>query len=210
MKKTSKDLPVVAAFDFDGTLTYRDTLLPFLIFVCGWILSMIKFATLAPTLMSYGLGKLSRQEAKECVITTFFQGMNIDELRRHGEVFAQKRLNSLLKPEGIRRVQWHKEQGHRCVLISASIDVYLDSWAKSVGFDDLLASRLATTHDDRITGKLLGENCRGAEKTKRLDELLGPRENYILYAYGDSRGDQELLAYADRAFFRKMPILNRS
>ena len=203
------DKPLVAAFDFDGTITYRDTALPFVVFVAGWISSIWKFMTLIPAVIAYILGALSRQEMKERVFTRFFSGMAIDELKSLGTQFAKKRLGVKLKPEAMRRIEWHKKQGHRLVLVSASLDVYLVPWATLAGFDDILSSSLEVDEEGKVTGKLQGLNCRGLEKTRRLEALLGPRKNYELYAYGDSRGDRELLAYADQAFFRKMPVLEK-
>ena len=146
---------------------------------------------------------------KERAITRFFSGMTIDELKSYGAQFAKKRLGVKLKPEAIRRIEWHKKQGHRLILVSASLDVYLVPWATLAGFDDILTSRLEVDKEGKITGKLQGLNCRREEKTRRLEALLGPRESYELYAYGDSRGDRELLAYADHSFFRKMPVMEK-
>ena len=78
-------------------------------------------------------------------------------------------------------------------------------WALKTGFDDVIASHLETREDGRITGNLLGENCFGIEKVRRLEALLGPKSGYTLYAYGDSRGDRELLSSADYAYYRKIP-----
>jgi HAD superfamily hydrolase (TIGR01490 family) len=103
----------------------------------------------------------------------------------------------------MQRFAWHKQQGHRCVIVSASLELYLRPWATAAGFNDVLGSRLEALDDGRTSGKLLGENCFGPEKMRRLETLLGPREGYTLYAYGDSRGDKELLSAADFAFYKK-------
>jgi HAD superfamily phosphoserine phosphatase-like hydrolase len=86
--------------------------------------------------------------------------------------------------------------------VSASIDLYLRPWAERYGFEEILASTLEVDSKGNVTGKLKGKNCCGVEKTKRLTNYLGPKETYQLYAYGDSLGDQELLALADYPFYR--------
>ncbi len=101
------------------------------------------------------------------------------------------------------RLHWHQRQGHRCVLVSASMDIYLKPWAAAAGFDDVVCSTLEF-HDGRVTGRLAGGNCYGDEKARRLAQLLG-EQDYTLYAYGDSRGDKELLAMADYGYYRWMP-----
>ncbi len=107
-----------------------------------------------------------------------------------------------IKPQAMERLHWHKQQGHDCILVSASLELYLVPWAKRHGFQDILASRLEIDQKGRVTGQLIGKNCWGAEKRRRLIELLGPQKYYQLYAYGDSRGDQELLEIADYPFYR--------
>jgi len=99
------------------------------------------------------------------------------------------------------RLQWHLEQGHRCIIVSASIDIYLEPWAESFGVHDVICSRLASPNGF-VTGKLMGANCWGPEKVRRLEEEFGNLEDYNLFAYGDSRGDRELLAAADHPFYR--------
>lgn len=197
--------PVVAAFDFDGTLTRRDTLLPFLLHTLGTARVAHHALMLLPTLAGYGLGLIRNDVAKQRVLTRCLNGMEDTVLRRTGERYAERVLPGLLRQEALQRLHWHKQRSHRCVVISASLDIYVRPWAIKAGFDDVLATRLEAQGDRRVTGKLSGANCYGIEKVRRLEALLGAREGYILYAYGDSRGDRELLESADYAYYRKIP-----
>jgi len=197
--------PIVAAFDFDGTLTHRDTLLPFLLYVSGWQAFIFRMFLLTPTLAGYGLGFIRNDIAKERVLTNFLSGMDIAALQNKAKLFAEQKLPGLLRTGTMKRLHWHKQQGHRCVVISASLDMYVRHWALKNYFDDVIATHLETLADGSITGKLSGENCFGIEKVRRLEALLGPRDGYTLYAYGDSRGDKELLSCANYAFYRRIP-----
>lgn len=205
MNTAHGEKPVVAAFDFDGTLTYRDTLFPFLMHSAGPARFAGHVLGLIPTLAGYGLGVIPNDIAKQRVLARFFAGTHIDTLRDKAEHFAEHELPGLIRPEAARRFDWHKQQGHRCIVISASLELYVRHWAQQAGFDDVLASRLETMADGRVTGNLMGKNCFGAEKVRRLEELLGARSGYTLYAYGDSRGDKELLSCADHAYFQTIP-----
>ncbi|MEJ1959737.1 MAG: HAD-IB family phosphatase [Nitrosomonadales bacterium] len=89
------------------------------------------------------------------------------------------------------------------MIISASLELYVQPWGTSAGFDDVIATKLEMAGDGCTTGKLSGANCFGIEKIRRLEALLGTREGYTLYAYGDSRGDRELLSSADYAYYKK-------
>ena len=197
--------PVVAAFDFDGTLTRRETLLPFLLHMLGATAVARHALVLSPTLVAYRLGLIRNDVAKERVFVQCLAGKRMDELQEAGERFAAHVLPGLLRQEAMQRLEWHRQQGHRCVVTSASLDIYVRPWAVKAGFDDVIATHLETHGDGRTTGKLSGGNCFGIEKVRRLEALLGAREDYSLYAYGDSRGDRELLSSADYAYYRQIP-----
>jgi phosphatidylglycerophosphatase C len=194
----------VAAFDFDGTLTTCDSLVPFIRYCYGSWSALCKSITLLPTCLLFACGLRSRQQVKEACLSRYFQGVPYEQVCRWGAAFASEALHTYLRPAMLQRLEWHQSQGHACVLISANVDVYLHAWAQSAGFDAVLCSALASDVQGRITGKLIGSNCWGPEKTRRLWELMEgrPRHSYTLYAYGDSRGDQELLAAADHAYYR--------
>ena len=197
--------PVVAAFDFDGTLTRRETLLPFLLHMLGAVAVARHALMLSPTLAGYGLGLIRNDVAKERVFVRCLAGMRTVELQQEAERFAALILPRLLRHEPLQRLDWHKRQGHRCVVISASLELYVRPWAIKAGFDDVIATRLETRENGHVTGKLSGANCYGIEKVRRLEALLGVRDGYSLYAYGDSRGDKELLSSADYPYYRKIP-----
>jgi len=195
--------PVVAAFDFDGTLTRRDTLFPFLLHVAGPFKFSYKILLLVITLAGYALGLIRNDQAKIKVLTSFLANMEMDALQQYAQQFADQKLPLLLRSEAMQRLEWHRNQGHRCVVVSASLEIYLRPWASKAGFNDIVGSRLETRADGRTTGNLLGENCFGPEKLRRLEALLGSPDGYTLYAYGDSRGDKELLSAADYPFYKK-------
>jgi len=201
-----KEKQVIAAFDFDGTMTKKDTLLPFLFFAAGKRATLRKLFKLTPYFIGFCLKIVSRQKTKEKVLQKFFAGMPSSQLCELGEAFSTSdALKKLILPSAIKRLEWHRRQKHTCILISASINAYLDPWAKMMGFNELICSNLEIDSYGIVTGKIEGKNCWGPEKERRLERLAGPRNNYTLYAYGDSRGDQELLALADHPFYSTMP-----
>lgn len=201
----SAQQPVVAAFDFDGTLTYRDTLIPFLYYYAGPLAFIRDIARSAPTLTAYGLRLMKNDVAKERVLKKFLAGAPLATLQRQGQVFARDRLPGLLRPSALRRLQWHQKLGHQIVIISASLDLYVKPWAAALGVDHVLCTSLDVDDSGQVSGRLGTANCYGPEKLRRLREALGDTSEYLLYAYGDSRGDRELLASADYSFYRSMP-----
>ncbi len=193
---------VVAAFDFDGTITYHDSFIPFLWYISRKERFIRESISLLPKLLLFKLGRMSNVTAKEVFITAFLKGKRIEELRIVGQKFAQNVIPRFIRHEMLTRIAWHKKQGHICVLISASFDFYLTIWAKENGFDMVLASQLEVDQEGKVTGRLLGCNCYGAEKVRRLNEWLGTRGMDYLYVYGDSRGDRELLDRANEKYFQ--------
>ena len=194
---------IVAAFDFDGTLTYFDSMLPFLHAVVGTGRFVYHLGRALPTFVAYGSGRLANDVAKERVLMRFLGRRPMAELEAAAQRFARHGIPRLLRRRAMDRFRWHRDQGHRCVLVSASLALYLEPWARAEGFSDVVATRLEVSADGTVTGRFAGGNCYGCEKTRRLDALLGARQNYRLYAYGDSSGDRELLAHADHAYFRR-------
>ena len=112
-------------------------------------------------------------------------------MRKIGQEYA-KAIEAWYRPGALEQIRWHREQGHRLVMVSASLDLYLEPVAVALGFDNLLCTRLSTNHLV-FDGHLAGPNCRRTEKVRLLESLLGPLQGYEIYAYGDSDGDTEML-----------------
>jgi len=194
---------IVAAFDFDKTITTHDTLLPFLLHLHPFHHKSIRLIKLFPTLLLYKMGMMENHDAKENLLKAFLKNHAYNHLEEQAEIFAQSRLPSFVKTDALERVRWHQKEGHQCILISAGLELYLKPWADTIGLD-VSATRLQV-QEGRVSGKIEGKNCYGQEKVNRLLDRFGPKSGFELYAYGDSLGDKELLAIADHAFYRKIP-----
>ncbi|HEX2063527.1 MAG TPA: HAD-IB family hydrolase [Acidimicrobiales bacterium] len=186
----------VVAFDLDGTLTRRDTLLPFLRRACGG--TRTSRAVLAQSLLvlRYLGGGGVRDRLKVGLLGQLLRGLELAALEESAEAFADLVTGSRLRPLVRERLDWHRDQGHELVIVSASPELYVAPIGRRLGFGAVLGTRLECDADGRLTGRLVGRNCRGREKVARLREWLGP-EAAFLYAYGDSAGDKELLEAAD-------------
>lgn len=194
--------PIIAAFDFDGTLTDRDTLLPFLYYVSGRKKTIKALLELTPEFFCYLVGSVSRQKVKEQILSKVIGLESQKAMQKKGTEFAEKIIPTLLKPGMLKRLLWHQSQGHHCILISAAVDLYIQPWGQIMGFQTIISSHCEVNTQGQLTGNLIGLNCWGKEKVRRLTEIIGPRDRYELYVYGDSLGDTELLEMADHAFYR--------
>jgi phosphatidylglycerophosphatase C len=180
----------VAAFDVDHTLTTRDVFLPFVRDVVGVPAFTRAMARMAAVAVRSGV---DRNEMKATVVAAL-AGQDEAAIRAAGERHAEQLHRRWLRPHVVARVESHRACGHSVVLVSASLDAYLEPFAALVGADAVLCTRLEVL-DGRVTGRLAGANCRGDEKVARLAGVRASAST--LWAYGDSRDDEAMLRVAD-------------
>lgn len=191
----------VAAFDFDGTITTTDSLRDFVRQTVGDARFALAVLRALPWLAGLKLGLCDRAQAKARFLGAAMGEVSRDELQRAARRYAGAELRALVRPEMVERIRAHQRLGHTLVLVSASPALYLAHWAADMGFDAVLATELAFP-DGRFRGQLASPNCWGPEKVRRLQQWLGDDRPARLFAYGDSRGDQEMLALADHRWLR--------
>lgn len=187
----------VYAFDFDGTLTTKDTLLEFIRFAKGTTSFWLGFLRYAHLLVLMKLGMCPNWKAKQKVFAHFFAGMTIEDFDAICQEFAASSRH-LLRPKGIEAINQAISEGSDVLIISASIDNWVQPFFPQV---KVLGTQVEVV-DGKLTGRFLTKNCYGEEKVNRLKALYPNRQDYHLTAFGDSRGDKELLAYADESHFK--------
>jgi len=193
---------VIAAFDFDCTLSPRDNFVPFLRRIAGTAATAAAFANGAIRLATRGREHWSRNDMKAELLEQLMGGRDAADLDDTARAFAADVAARHLRAEALERADWHRTQGHRLVIVSASLAVYLRPIAEHLRFDAVLATELEVGDDGRLSGRMDGENVRGPEKARRLDAWIArecPGPAPFVWAYGDSSGDKELWARADRA-----------
>ena len=190
--------PTVAAFDVDGTLTTRNCVTPFLRRTAGE--RLVGVLARHPVALTQALARQDRDRLKELACEAL-RGIDAAALDRSGEAFARTVHAGWLRDDTVARLRRHRELGHHVLLASASFEAYLGPLARLLGAAGLVCTRLEADPDGRLTGRLDGANCRGPEKARRVREWLEAEglAGSELWAYGDSKGDAELLALADHA-----------
>lgn len=188
--------PVVCAFDFDGTLTTRDSLLVFIRYARGTWRMAFGFALFSPLLVLMKLHLLANWRVKQWLFSWFFRGMDAERFDKICKAFARDN-QQLLRNDTLKQMDEYIAQGHRVVVVSASIDNWVAPFFASRNVE--VVGTQIDVKADKLTGRFLTPNCYGAEKVRRLLALYPDKTAYTLIAYGDSRGDRELLALADEA-----------
>ncbi len=191
----------LALFDFDGTLTTRDTLIEFLKFYVGPVRFYLGMALLSPVLVAYKLKLIKNWVAKELVITYFLKGEDINTFLAKGKAFSLEVIPEILRNEAIDRLEWHRSQNHRIIVVSASAAAWIAPWAEAQEIE--LISTILKLKEGRLTGKIKGRNCFGPEKRVRILEIIDPDDYERIYAYGDSSGDKQMLEMATDPFYRR-------
>jgi HAD superfamily hydrolase (TIGR01490 family) len=190
----------IAFFDFDGTITKKDTLLEFIKFTKGSFGFYLGFLLNLPYLIAYKLKIISNQSAKEKVLRFFFHGIAIVEFNRRCQEFAEQVVPKLVRTKALDEIERLKAIDIKVVVVSASPENWIEQWTKRLGLE-LIASRLEVS-GGKVTGKILGKNCHGDEKVVRIKELYDLTNYNNIAAYGDSGGDKPMLALADQAHYR--------
>ncbi|OUL70316.1 HAD-IB family hydrolase [Paraburkholderia hospita] len=182
----------LALFDFDGTITTKDTFAPYLVRAFGWTRVSCAFASLGLNALMVTAGFSTRDRFKERLLARLFTAVDYGRLESAGIEHASYVVR-WYRSQALERITWHRERGHRLIMVSASLDLYLSPVARGLGFDDLLCTEIER-HGSRSTGRMKGLNCRAAEKVRRVERLLDrPLSDFEVYAYGDSEGDTEML-----------------
>lgn len=189
----------IAFFDFDGTISFKDSFIGFLRYKNKYEF-FIKFIFILPFFIAYKLGFFKEQAIKNLALTLIYKNHNKDDFMSLCAKFSSEVLPTILRAKALEKLAWHKENGDKIVIVSASLEEYLAPWCEKNGFL-LIASRLEM-RNNRITGRLLGANCHGDEKVRQIKEKYDLNAFEKIYAYGDTKGDLPMLELADEKFYK--------
>ncbi|XTZ38616.1 HAD family hydrolase [Salmonella enterica] len=191
---------VLSVFDFDGTLTRHDSFIPFLRFAFGNLFFTRRIIKLTMPSIRCFRRKLTRDELKEVLITTFLTGVEEKWVREKAEAYCNLYWERLMRPSGLLAVAAEVSSGAEVTLCSASPMLVLQPFADRLGIK-LIGTQLES-RDGVLTGRIDGHNCRCIQKIHRLEEVYGPLDQFHIRAWGDTRGDYELLTAATDAHWR--------
>lgn len=190
----------IAFFDFDGTITRRDSLAVFMRFTHGETGFLLGLLPVLPAIMAFKAGLMDRQISKEKLLSSFYRGWDAEKFVMTADKFAREVIPGLIRPAAAERLAWHRSQGHETVIVSASPEQWIGPWSQDQGFD-FLSTKLQVSNG-RITGRIDGHNCHGEEKVRRIRAHFNLERYDDVYAYGDSSGDKPMLSLATHAYYK--------
>lgn len=190
----------IVAFDFDGTLTVRDSFTAFL----KWRTPGARYALgglrLVPSALAYVFHR-DRGRIKAAAVREYLKGVTRETLEAEARAFAESHGRRLLRPDAVAAWRRWRSQGASLVIVTASPDVIVAPFARALGADLLIGTKLAHDPDGRVKGAFETPNCRGPEKVVRLKAQFGD-EVRLKAAYGDTSGDKDMLQIAELAGYR--------
>lgn len=194
----------IAFFDFDLTLSRRDTIRDFPRYLFGRVGFARRLLSVLPFLYAFRAGLCSATYTKEAYVTRFYAGMREEVLAEKSRHYSLNRIPNILNKNMMRALKLHQDKGHTIVIVSASLSLWLEPWCEENGLE-LLATEIEIL-DGEISGRLQGLNCHGEEKVARIRERYALSQFDKIYAYGDSKADYPMLGIADYAWLRGKPV----
>jgi HAD superfamily hydrolase (TIGR01490 family) len=189
-----------AIFDFDGTITSNNTWTPFLKFAVRPSRMMVGRLLLLPVIVGYRLGLFPASRCRQIASYVAFRGEEAAALRQLGTEYATAVLPKTVRLSALDRIEWHTSRGDDVVVVSASLDVYLAPWCEGRNLP-----YICTTLEERagrLTGRCVDGDCSGAEKARRIQKRFNLRQYDLVYAYGDTPDDREMLELAHKKYYR--------
>ena len=190
----------IAFFDFDGTITTKDSFLELIKFQKGTLLFYIGFLLNAPFLLAYKLKIISNSRAKERILKFFFNKTTLADFQLKCDEFAMQNLPEMVRPKAIIEIRMLQELGAEVVIVSASAKNWLLKWAEAQQV--ALITTLLEVRNEKITGCIEGKNCYGKEKVARIRSQFDLSQYDEIYCYGDTSGDTPMLALATHVFYK--------
>ena len=190
----------VALFDLDGTLTYRDTLLPFLAgYLARHPARVLRLWRVVPAFLGYALGGRDRGLLKSRAIRAVMGGDTRTLIQAWAERFvADLRPKGAFRAAALAALETHRSAGDRLVLLSASPDLYVPLVGRELRFERTVCTEIRWD-GERLDGGLRTPNRRGEEKVRCLEQLREDYGHAPVTAYGNSLSDLPHLERADRA-----------
>lgn len=199
-KKNKKKKVTIAVFDFDGTITKRDTFNHIIIKNFGLLNFIICFIFASPFVLFYLLGFVRNDVPKTFIFRWFFKGMPYNKFKSIC-IDYNKKIDHIIKKNALNKINYHLKSGHIVIINSASILDWVGLWASKKRLHYAIATEVEIING-LLSGNFSTRCCYGEEKVRRMLEIFPDLDSYTIYAYGDSRGDNQLLSIADKPFYK--------
>ena len=186
-------------FDFDGTLTYKDTMFLFLKFYnpSKFNTQFIKYIPLF-ILVKMKLGDV--EKIKRSFIGSILKGQTRSKIERKAQEFFDQSYPEIIRENALEFIKNIDPDNTESYLVTASLDIWVKPFAEKFKMN-LIATK-AEFKDDVFTGKFVGKNCNGREKLVRIQSEIAGKKYDKSIGFGDTDGDKEMLKWVDEQQFK--------
>ena len=185
-------------FDFDGTLTYKDTMFLYLKFYNS-MKFYVQFVKHIPLFVLLKLQLADAEKVKKSFISSILKGESRTKIEKKSQSFFEKYQDEIFRVNALEFINNIDRTQTESYIVSASLDIWVKPFAEKLKMK-LLSTR-AEFKNDIFTGNFVGKNCNGPEKVKRIIETVNERKFDKIIAFGDTSGDREMLSWADESHF---------
>lgn len=193
MKKT------LVLFDFDGTITTKDSFIEFIKFYKGLLYFYLSIPALLPSIGLFKLKLLSAQQLKEYFLTFFFKGEYELIFKQKAKEFSLNIIPLMVKKNALEKINLHINNNDRVIIVSASMTEWIEPWCVKTGVEHITSG--LEYRNNVITGKIDGLNCNKEEKSRRIKEKVDLNSYSNIIAYGNSSGDASMLDLANEKYY---------
>lgn len=182
----------IAFFDLDGTITSKDTFIDFIIYCRGKSYFLLGLFFLSPMIVLYLLKLYPNHKLKELFFKHYLASyFPANELENLGVNYSLKRLPNIVNDLALNRINWHKKNNHKIIIITASSPLWLSEWCR-LNKLDLIGTEFYKSNN-KYDGKIIGKNCHGLQKLFIVEKILNENDFDLTFGYGDSKADIEFL-----------------
>ncbi len=189
----------IAFFDFDGTITFKDSMFDFLIKSFGYSKLFFAFFVLSPVLFLHKTGFVGNKKAKEVFLSFFFKGISRNTYLEMCNNYSEE-IDKITRSDALETIDSLKSKGYEIVIVTASIEDWVIPWANKRGIKVL--GTVFESNYEIMGGKIVGENCYGINKVKKIKENFNIEEYQNVLAFGDTKGDYPMLELGNNYGFR--------
>jgi phosphatidylglycerophosphatase C len=190
----------LALFDFDGTITHTDSFTKFVLYAADKRRIRRGKLLLLPEIIAYKTRLTGGKRIRHKIFNLAFKNTVENEIKMKALEFSENVIPSLIRPQAMERINWHKDRGDEIRVVSASLDLYLEPWCKKHNI--ALSCNEVEAVSGIVTGNFIGHDCSADEKRRRVENAYDLSHYTNIYAYGDTFEDRELLKLANHPFYR--------
>lgn len=186
-------------FDFDGTLTYKDTMFLYLKFY-NPAKFRVQFIRHIPLFVLLKLKLADAEKVKKSFIGSILKGQNETKIKEKSRKFFEVNYPKIVRENAMDFIKNIDQNNTESLLVTASLDIWTQPFADAFKME--LISTKAEFKDGVFTGNFIGKNCNGKEKLERIKKEIADEKYDKIIAFGDTSGDRPMLNWANEGHYQ--------